>query len=454
MARLQLFLAHSFANEPWNHRGEYDYRGVTDLKLAERVKECITRFSDDRIEVIQTKDPLRSYITTDIRKNISSADAVLCLFTKRIKDHLRDLWIPSTYVISEAAAALMHFESARGALGRLFGLMEEGVDASQLGLAFHENQAVPRFSRDDLAQLDAHVKRIVDAILFDTPPPPLQAWEYLSINKTATIFRSGAVRVETRHRYRAKIKLSQVRMSHTMWRVSRPLPTTQQLIDKPGPRKHESLHVMLVHCSGHERDSHRCKIVPGPSSDWAFERNFFVDLVGPQENPAVDFEPGQELEYEIAWTYPNAFHGPGDPETSPDKPNSVGLTTGKRGVAASVSLTLQFQRDLDGEPDRVLEVHPRVSTIRHTQFPGRESPEQFFHHSDEWEFCGELKPCPKRSTIAYKVYHWSAGRFTGMVKATFVPHLNYFGIPEPSETPPPNEPAPRPQGDASGDFQV
>jgi hypothetical protein len=39
-----------------------------------------------------------------------------------------------------------------------------------------------------------------------------------------------------------------------------------------------------------------------------------------------------------------------------------------------------------------------------------------------------MHACRKRSCNFFDVYHWSAGPFKGMVKATWTPHLNYFEI--------------------------
>jgi hypothetical protein len=416
MRPFRLFLAYSFANEKVNDEGLPD-QGISDLELADKVANWIQVLSHDQIEVVRTKDPFGNYLSHRIRQDICSSDGILCLFTKRTKDHLTGKWISSTYVISESSAAFMNLAGVEKASHRIYGLVEEGVDTEQLGMAFHRDRPAPRFQRSKLAELNSHVSRIVDAILDKGDRiQTLEPWEYLSLEKTATVWRSGAVVVETRHKFRFTKEMQSVQIPHTMWRVKNGLPPLEELLrETPDPRSH-FLRVLPLHCGRHDPDNCRCEIIARPETKWGFERNFSVRFKD------IRILPGDEIEYEILWGYPEAFHN----DASQDKPNSVGLRTGGRGKAHFASLTLRFERDWAAEPFRTLEKPPKIFTTEVTDLPGAREPEEFFHDSEQWKMATELQPCRKRSCASMEVYSWSTHSFQGMAKAIWTPHANYF----------------------------
>ncbi len=416
MDPFQLFFAHSFAAEP--HES-----GVSDMDLANSIVDWVHEFSRNRIEVIRTRDPLQNYISSAVRRDICRADAVLCLFTRRVKDHLTNLWLPSTYVISEAAAALMQFLTEEETHRRLFGLVEEGVDASQLGMAFHGNKVAPRFRRQELHFLKSQIKEIVEQILDDSNrTPKREAYEYRTIDKTVSIWRSGAVWVETRHRFRFTGDIKTVAIPHKMWRISDDLPEMEDLL--PGSRNSEVgfLRVMPLQCGRHDPDRCHCRIIPGERTRWGYERNFTVEF----EN--VDVRPGDDLQYEIVWGYPRAFHSHDFTAGPDERPNCVGLRTSGRGMVGSASLTLKFERDWEGEPTRILESPPMLYTTEATELPGAQNPEEFFHFSPSWKFHSNLRPCGKRSCNMFEVYSWTSLNFRGMAKVIWTPYPNYFDI--------------------------
>ena len=74
---------------------------------------------------------------------MAGSDLTLRLFTRRTFDPKKNIWLTSTFVISEGAAFLMQLPDESETHGRLFGLMEEGVDRTQLGMAFPPNKTLP-----------------------------------------------------------------------------------------------------------------------------------------------------------------------------------------------------------------------------------------------------------------------------------------------------------------------
>jgi hypothetical protein len=416
-ANLRSFFAHSFAPDPINAQGEKDPSGISDLQLADLVANWIKELSHDRIEVVRTQDPHRNYISSQVRRDISSSDVMLCLFTMRTKDHLKSLWLPSTYVVSEASAALMQYPSEHETHARLFGLVEDTVDPEQLGMAFHRNKTIETFRRDNLDGLRTKVEKIVRTII-DSGVTPRDLREYLSLDKSITVWRSGAVTVECRHRFRFTDEVQRkLTIPHAIWRVSEPLPDYRELLNGARDVRRGYLRCVRVECGQSGQRNGRCRIVgtpKKPNNEYYFDVEF-SDLV---------IYPGDELTYEIAWGYRNAFH---DPSKQDGRPNSVGIRTGERGMVTSASLTLRFQRDLgedahDTEP--ILEDYPTLFTTDAPLLPA--NAESFWHDSQGWKNLGKLLPCSKRSGALWEVYHWTATCFRGTAKVIWTPCFNYF----------------------------
>lgn len=415
---LKSFLAYSFAPEPKNAQGVDDPSGISDRQLADLVAEWIREFSQTRIEVVRTQDPHSNYISSQVRRDISSSDVMICLFTMRTKDHLKDLWLPSTYVVSEASAALMQYPDEQATHTRLFGLVEEGVDPEQLGMAFHRNKTCEKFRRDDLDDLRSKVKRIVQTITNDGLPPRDDR-EYLALEKTVTVWRCGSVTIECRHRFRftEAVKKKKLTIPHAMWRVSEPLPDYQELLNPTRDVRRGYLRCVPLDCGQPGRKNCRCRIVRKPQNS-DNEYNFDIEFSN------LDIDPGDELTYELAWGYCNAFR---DPSKQGQRPNSVGVRTGERGMARSVSLALRFQRDMNEDFNDlapVLEDFPTVFANTVPILPPNAP--NFWHESQEWKELKKLQPCPKRSGAMWEVYEWTDTCFQGSAKIDWIPCFNYF----------------------------
>jgi hypothetical protein len=132
------------------------------------------------------------------------------------------------------------------------------------------------------------------------------------------------------------------------------------------------------------------------------------------------------LTYVIASGYPNEFH---DPSQLEGLHNSVGLRTCERGSTEFVSLTLNFQRDLDvddGEPHRLLEQPPCVYVVQNAMLPSGRDRVEFWHRSPLWTSAGTLELCPRQSGALFDVYRWEAHDFSGTAKVDWTPYQNYF----------------------------
>ena len=416
LPEFRLFLAHSFAQERLNAAGDLDEAGISDQELADQIANWIEQFSHGRIEVIRTRDPFREYISSAVQRDLAASDFVLCIFTKRTKDQLTNRWIPSTYVISEAAGAFVQFPTDDETLKRLHGLMEDGVDRKQLGMAFHSGRTIHEFRRDQRAALAAKVNDIVDSIL--ERPTPRSEREYLSMDKRVSVWGNGAVLVETRHQFRfAKAPNGVIRIPHTMWRVSDELPDLESLLSAKRGTGVGFLRCFPLDCGHAGQRACSCRIIPGTTSEKGNEHDFQVEVTG------LEIKSGEELSYAIAWGYPNAF---AHTEAKSGQPNSVGMRTGGRGTAQHASLTLMFERD-EEEPGRILEEPPVVYGSSETTLPASPSASRFWHDRERWSPLAELRPCGKNSGAVFEVYRWVSEMFSGTVKIEFKPHLNYFG---------------------------
>jgi hypothetical protein len=412
---LSLFFGHSFATDRINDRGDPDASGISDAQLAHFVKTWIEEFSGGQIKVVTTRDPLRNYISSQVRSDIGSADAVLCLFTRRVKDHLTGHWISSTYVISEGAAAFAQFGSELEANARLYGLVEEGVDRTQLGMAFHANRSSPGFSRGRLDELRTAIGQIVDEIL--RRAHVRQEREYVALDKTVTVWRSGAVQMECVHRFRFTKPQHRLAIPHTLWRISRDLPPLKDMMNGARTRGNAFLGCCPIYC-GQDRFAGTYRVRPTGSLS-KNEQNFYVEF------DRFLLPAGDQLSYEIGWGYPHAFQ---DPSTlPPGEPNSVGLRTADRGRVQFASLTIKFERfSSDEEPQMVPEELPQVFVNDANHLPAAMSPVTFWHHAESWKPEGEMKHCSQASGALFDAYRWSTDSFMGMAKVIWTPRYNYL----------------------------
>ena len=417
---LSLFLACSFAQDKALADGSLN-QSCSDWDLAQIVRETIEAESCGRIQVVITKDPFDEYIPSKVREELAAADLMLCLFTRRTPIPHSDKSVTSTYVVSEGAAYFMQLPSEAGTHRRLFAIMESGVDATQLGMAFPQgSKTVQTFERADIDGLRALTRNIVKEVLSKNIAPR-DDWEYLALDKTITISRDGGVQVETRHRIRFTKATSSVVVPHTIWRVSQHLPNVEEMIDAQRTPEYGILRSLALDC-GHAGQRHCTqRIIPGRCNGPSHEHHFTIRTEG------GEFKPSDELEYGIAWEYPGAF------ATAPTYPNSVGLRCGERGIVQHATLTIQFERPLD-YPDRILEGPPDVYLTNRTEFQRGEDAVTFWHASPTWKTLAPLRPCPVRSGVRFEVYRWAHDAFHGMAKVTFAPHLNYFQSNVPAAT--------------------
>lgn len=409
----RLFLAHSFASENLDSNGNRDESMMSDIQMANFVSQWIREFNPD-IEVVRTSDPFHGYIPTNISRDMARCDFVLCMFSGRTRDGLTGKWLPSTYVVSEAALAFGIMPNEEERLRRLHCLVEDRVDRSQLGLAFHSAQTQHEFRRNDKEGLKQKVRELVDYMAIGNVPPRPEK-EYLSIHKRVWIWRNGSVLVETRHKFRFKEAQQFVRIPHTIWRISDRLPELESLLKRGETNVAGFLTCTLIDLGHAGQRAGTCKIVPGNTSPDSHEHSFFVEISN------VNVNAGEEISYAIAWGYMNAFNN----LASELYPNSVGIRTGGRGMAKSASLTLMFERDTE-EHNRIIEKSPQLWRNGDTAISVAESPAKYWHDSSRWELQGSLNRCMDSSGAVYEAYHWQADSFVGTAKVTWNAHFNYF----------------------------
>ncbi|MDF1743548.1 MAG: hypothetical protein P1V19_07610 [Gimesia sp.] len=299
---------------------------------------------------------------------------------------------------------------------RLFGLVEERVDREQLGMAFPMDKTAPGFSRIDTNELRDKVKSIVHSIK-NNKLSKRGDIEYLSLHKSATIWRNGAITVECRHRFRFTTSMNRVTIPHAIWRVSQPLPPIKTIFNGARDVERGYLRCFPISCGNNEIRTSQFQLIP---KDTGTENEHLFDL----EFSNLDAQPGDELVYDIAWGYKDAFQ---DPSKQNDKPNTVGVLTFERGTVQSVALTLRFQRDLDdddGEPTRILDDLPSVFKIDTPRLPA--NPTVFWHEAKNWKIQDQLPLCQDRSGAMWEVYHWEDTCFTGAAKINWTPHFNYL----------------------------
>lgn len=420
----RLFLSGSLKQHKIDGSGRPDENGRSDISVFDWFKAKIEQIGKSRIEVIVTRDPNNESISAEVRRDINRSDFMLCLFAKRCEDALLHQWTTSPYVIAESGVGAARFCHQTSQRPRMFAFIEEGVGRDQLGLAFPpDDRVLPIFRRDNLEACETKLREIVEKkILAESVEKRL--FEPITLRKTVTILRSGWVWVETLYSHILHMDESgELRIPHTIWRVSRQLPSLRDMLsdgrslnDASGAEK-PMLRCKMLRCGNVPLAKLRSKIVERGVSLHGNEICFDLVFQG------LNAEPCDALEYFLLSTYPNAFHDPAD--IANGHLNSAGMRTGQRGTVADATFILKFQRDWSENNDpRSIEEDPRCFVNGATGISASENPSEYWHDQRNWPEQSRMYR-QDDSDAAYDVFIWNRSNFSGQLKATWQPGLNY-----------------------------
>jgi hypothetical protein len=210
ISKVKIFLACSFAPD--------------DQDLVGHMQRLLTskRFN---FEVRTARSPEARGIGDKISELIDWADVTLGLFSRRFRDPDTGDWLPPFYVVSECSYALGRYlgNEAKG----VYGLVEEGIKHSNLGLPTAAGAELPSFNRSEIG--GDRLPPLLEAYFFDLnhrygsqrASGPQAFLRQRQVLKTVEVYRSGCgvfkSTVEIFVSNPAQIAEQGNRVQHTIW---------------------------------------------------------------------------------------------------------------------------------------------------------------------------------------------------------------------------------------------
>lgn len=193
--KLRVFVAYSFDKTP--PEGET----LSDLEVAGWFIDLLKSRSLG-YEVLAGSKPVPMRIDDKIKADIADSSCVIAIFTKRYYDANLNRWLPSQFVLCEAASALGFYYNTNKLI---CGFYEEGVDPKDLALITIGGLELVPFSRSQLnrdrERFVTYLKRLPDNLamggsrdslaLFPGPP-----YTQTYLRKIFTVYSSGVLTVQ------------------------------------------------------------------------------------------------------------------------------------------------------------------------------------------------------------------------------------------------------------------
>jgi hypothetical protein len=410
---IQLVLAYCFAKYPLDANGDPSNSGLSNYAIGEWFRRVISEIAGDRILVLATEDPINAQISKAVKDRLDSADALICIFPKRVKCPYSG-WTTSQYVISESGYAACRFRHE--AEQRMFGFIEGGVNRSWLGLAFPPDRPVFEFTRDNLEALRPKLVEIIQQILGDETYVADQP-QYLLLRKRVRVRRDGRTEIQTLHRFRMRRHAATLRIPHTLWRVREKLPDFERMRELVPARNGDYFRFSLRQCGSRNPANVRATIHDPSLSANGKEVSFWLGI------GSADLKPGDVLEYEFAWSYSRAFLR--NDHLASWETNSTGLRVGSLGPVGEAVMQVLFERFwFGGETPPAVELTngdtgPKIHLHPDTTLPGYLDQREFWHRHAKWYAAGCMKPCPELTDPLVEAYEWRRSRFSGLVRASW-----------------------------------
>lgn len=393
--------------------------GMSNKAVGRWFCDQLRDIGGDRVEVVVIEDPPTHRISEQVKRSIDEADAVICVFAKRVLCQIERKWTTSQYVVSESGYAAARFRSDVD--HRLFGFVEQGVDSERLGVAFPRDRTVHSFRRLQLDSIRPKLEQIVSTLVGVRSEQDVV--EHMRLEKTVTIRTDGRAEIEARHKFRVRRKVTGFQMQHTLWRVRDTLPPFAKLLaGVPGKSEHY-LKCILIQIGKGNPDEVTLQLNAAERAENKKAILFSISI------PRQTLEAGDVVEYSFAWSYPDAFLATEALERW--EMNSAGLRAGTAGPIGQVILRLMFERNwIDNNVFPCIELPndatgPQVWTSSETTLPTAVDPRDFWHRNGRWSSPDVMQRIRDAQRPLFEVYEWQARNFAGLVKASWQPMPNY-----------------------------
>jgi len=192
--KLRVFVAHSFEKSP--PQGE----SVSDIEVANWFIALLKSRSLG-YEVLAGSKPVPIRIDDKIKEDIADSSCVIAIFTRRHHDTQLNRWLPSQFVLCEAASALGFYYNTNKLI---CGFYEEGVDPKDLALITIGGLELVPFFRSQLERdkdrFVSYLKRLPDVLAMagaQGSPTLFQApYSQTYLRKIFTVYAGGAQAVQ------------------------------------------------------------------------------------------------------------------------------------------------------------------------------------------------------------------------------------------------------------------
>lgn len=415
----KVFVAFGLDDYAVDDDGNPTPNGKSNKDVGRWFCEQLREIGGDRIEVVVIEDPPTQRISEQVKRSIDEADAVICIFGKRVLCQVERKWTTSQYVLSESGYSASRFRNDVD--HRLFAFVEDGVDSERLGLAFPKDRTVHLFRRLDLEAIRPKLEQIVSALVGTRVASDVP--EHLLFEKTVRVHIDGHAEIEAHHKFRIRKKVNGFQMQHTLWRVRDALPPFEELLASiPRVSGH---YLKCIPIQIGRANPNEVTVLLKPATCALNKKAILFSI----EVPKQPLEAGDVVEYRFAWSYPDAFLA--IEELEKWEANSAGLRAGSSGPIGQVAFRLMFERNWQHQ-DLLPSIElpneasgPRVWSSTETTLPTAVDPRDFWHRTGRWSETDTMQRMPDAQSPLFEVYEWHARNFTGLVKASWQPMPNY-----------------------------
>jgi hypothetical protein len=292
-----------------------------------------------------------------VKALIAESHCLAAVFTKRVQDSASGHWLPSQFVLCEAACAAGMFHDTGGIV---CGFFEEGIDPHDLALVTIGGLELIPFRRSELESQKIvfidYLKRIPGVLASGVPKPGVftelvPPYEQKSLKKIYTIYSSGNVTVQ--NIVKIVIRNGDDFMNtpdaiiHDIWLPGRHIPPLSNMLDTPIDKRRDTpfLRGLLRKINNNRLN---LPLDMNPAQE-AGTHSFFKVRFLNKDGALLKVKNHDIILYQYAWGMPQAYArmsedlAPTQLEPSLDAYNAAEVVA-NHGIIRKLIMELRFER--------------------------------------------------------------------------------------------------------------
>jgi len=331
---------------------------MSDMEVAEWFIRLLKHTPLSFIVATGSK-PVPGPIDERVKASIADSDCVIAIFTKRHHDTAADKWLPSQFVLCEAASGIGFYYNTN----RLIcGFYELGINPQDLALITIGGLQLLPFDRsklnDDRSKFIEYLKKLPDRLTAGSfmdgksllPP---ESYTQQSLRKIITVYGDGGITVQNI----TKILINDAarfvadrhgEIEHDIWNHRGGLPLLASMIKTPiHLRRTQAFLKGICRRLNTKRIDAPLKIrLDKQDNNTA---SFFVSFYD-QANTQLHLKDHDTIQYEYAWSLPHAFASSEEELSSVDGNAKIedvynhAEVKANHGVVRDMVLELRFER--------------------------------------------------------------------------------------------------------------